>query len=143
MNHTIDDTEHTIRFERTLAASPEAVFDAWTNPVRVTSWWDPSGSPLVACSIDLRRGGSFRFETSGHAPPFAGTYLVIEPPQRLEFEAMGAIGTVLLERVRAGTHMRVTIRSPSREHFETFLRLGVADGTSVTLDRLVEHVGSR
>lgn len=143
MTHTIDDAEQTIRFERTLGASPEEVFDAWTNPARVMSWWDPTGNPLVACSIELRRGGSFRFETCGHAPPFAGTYLVIEPPHRLEFEAMGAIGTVLLDRVGSGTRMRVSIRSPSAEHFATFVRLGVAEGTSVTLDRLVEHVGSR
>ncbi|MBS2011387.1 MAG: SRPBCC domain-containing protein [Deltaproteobacteria bacterium] len=90
MSDTIDHELRTIRFERVLDATPDEVFDAWTLPAQVTRWWDPSGAPLVECTIDLRLQGSFRFVTANHAPPFQGTYAVIDRPRRLEFHAMVA-----------------------------------------------------
>jgi uncharacterized protein YndB with AHSA1/START domain len=74
MNATIDQQTLTIAFERQFRASREEVFDAWTRPERVADWWDPTGAHLVACEIDLRPGGAFRFANQGHSPPFAGTY---------------------------------------------------------------------
>jgi uncharacterized protein YndB with AHSA1/START domain len=136
MTDTTDPSTRTILFERTLEATPEAAFDAWTDEEQIACWWDPSGEPLIACSIDLRPGGAFRFVTKGHAPPFEGRYLVIERPGRLEFDAMGATGTVSFRAEGDVTKMNVSIRSPSEEHFEMFLRLGVNRGTSETLDQL-------
>lgn len=142
MNDTIDRQQHTIFFERALEATPEEVFDAWTQPEQVTGWWDPSGAPLVACSIDLRPGGAFSFVTGGHAPPFEGTYDVIERPDRIEFDAMGAKGIVTLRRHGTGTRMNVTIRCSSAEHLETLVKLGVETGTSATLNNLVDLFSS-
>jgi uncharacterized protein YndB with AHSA1/START domain len=143
MSDTIDRSAHTVSFQRLLSASPEDVFDAWTQPEQLSAWWDPSGARLAACAIDLRPGGGFRFETQGHAPPFSGTYSVVERPSRLVFEAMGAVGTVLLQPKAGGTAMLVTIRSPTPEHFAMFLELGVDTGTSKTMDNLVGHLGAR
>lgn len=143
MSDTVDHELRTIRFERVLDASPGEVFDAWTQPSRVTEWWDPSGAALVECTIDLRLQGSFRFVTASHAPPFQGTYAVIERPRRLEFDAMGAHGVIVLEPHARGTLMKVSIHCPSAEHFDTFLKLGVATGTSATLDNLVKLLSSR
>lgn len=140
MADTIDRQTLTFHFERLLEASPEAVFDAWTIPEQISQWWDPTGQRLTACAIDLRVGGAFRFETAGHAPPFAGEYVVVEQPSRLVFTAMGAQGTIVLEPEGGKTRMRVAIQSPSLEHFETFLTLGVATGTSATFDNLAAHV---
>src|SRR5262245_60828974 len=94
---TVDRATHTITFERSLAAPREQVFDAWTKPEHVKEWWDPTGTPLVACTIDLRPGGAFRFVNDGHGPPFEGAYRVVERPAKLVFDALGAVGTVLLE----------------------------------------------
>lgn len=138
---TIDRTTFTITFKRAFAAPREDVFDAWTDPERVKQWWDPTGTPLADCSIDLRPGGAFRFvNESGHGPPFAGVYSVVERPAQLVFDAMGALGTVHLESEGSTTHMTVTIRCPSSEHLEQFVKLGVASGTDRTLDNLVTHV---
>jgi uncharacterized protein YndB with AHSA1/START domain len=141
MSDTIDTDTKTVSFERVLSASPEAVFDAWTQPAQLTKWWDPTGAPLVSCAIDLKPKGAFRFVTAGHAPPFEGNYEVIERPSRLEFQAMGAKGTVTLRPHSQGTLMSVSIRSPSAEHFEMFVKLGVQVGTSKTLDNLVDLLG--
>jgi uncharacterized protein YndB with AHSA1/START domain len=110
MTDTIDREQNCLHFERTLEAPPEDVFDAWTQPDVISTWWDPTGAPLVACTLDLRVGGAFCFTTAGHAPPFEGTYLVVDRPRRLEFQAMGAHGVVLLERAPRGTAMKVSIQ---------------------------------
>ena len=141
--HSIDRATFTITFERTFAAPREDVFAAWTDPAQLTVWWDPSGTPLRKCSVDLRPGGAFELVNEGHSPPFAGVYRVIEPPSLLVFEAMGAVGTVRLAGDRAKTNMTVTIRCPSAEHLEHFVNLGVAAGTDQTLDNLVAHVTKR
>ena len=136
----LDRATSTITFERSLAASREQVFDAWTKPEHVKQWWDPTGSPLVECAIDLRPGGAFRFVNDGHAPPFAGVYSVVERPAKLVFDALGSVGTVLLESQGGKTHLTVTIRCASAEHLEQFVKMGVDAGTNQTLDNLVAYV---
>jgi uncharacterized protein YndB with AHSA1/START domain len=118
------------------------VFDAWTKPEHVTHWWDPTGTPLSECTIDLRVGGAFRFVNRGdaHSPPFAGVYRVIDRPEKLVFDALGAVGTVTIETRGQKTHLTVTIRCASAEHFEQFVKLGVHTGTGRTLDNLVAYV---
>ena len=139
---TIDRATHTIGFERTFAASPAQVYDAWTQPDQVRAWWDPSGAPLVECTIDLRPGGAFRFVNDGaHGPPFAGVYTVLDRPTTIGFEALGALGTVRLAADGAGTRMTVAIRCASAEHLAQYLQLGVDVGTAHTLDNLVAHLG--
>jgi uncharacterized protein YndB with AHSA1/START domain len=137
---SLDRTTFTLRFERSLSASREQVFEAWTRPEHVTAWWDPTGVPLVECTIDLRVGGAFRFVNDGHSPPFEGAYRTVERPSKLVFEALGAVGTVLIETRGAKTHLTVTIRCASAEHLEQLVRVGVEAGTSRTLDQLVAHL---
>ncbi len=143
MNDDIDHDRLTVKFSRVLRATPEEAFDAWTTPSEISQWWDPSGAPLVACTIDLRPQGTFRFVTAGHAPPFEGTYHVVQRPRLLQFGASGATGVVKFEPHVQGTLMRVDITCASAEHFEHLLKLGVATGTGVTLDNLVEHLAAR
>ena len=138
---TIDRQANTIRLVREFAAPPLVIFDAWTQPQQISLWWDPTGEKLLECAIDLRPGGSFRFVSAGHpGMPFAGVYRKIGSPHRLEFEAMGSMGRVTLAALGAGTRMTVEIECASAEHFEQFLKMGVAAGTAKTLDNLVAYV---
>lgn len=138
---TIDRIAHAIRFVRDVAAPPEAVFAAWTTPESMTLWWDAGGEPLTRCEIDLRVGGSFVFVSPSHAHmPFTGTYERIEPPHLLVFEALGATGRVALDDHGGGTRMTVEIICRSAEHLDDYIRLGVANGTSKTLDNLVAYL---
>lgn len=137
----IDEATHTIRFVRELQAPPERVFRAWTTPEELAQWWDATGERLATCEVDLRPGGAFQFVTSHHPDkPFAGTYLEIAPPNRLVFNANGAVGRVLLDGQPDGTRMTVEIVSPSAEHLAQFVAMGVAAGTSRTLDNLEAFV---
>ena len=138
----IDREAHAIRFVRDFAASPDAVFAAWTTPESVSLWWDAGGERLSRCEIDLRVGGDFLFVSPSHAHmAFTGTYRQIEPPHLLVFEAMDATGRVMLADHAGGTRMTVEIVCRSEEHLDDYIRLGVANGTSRTLDNLGAHLG--
>jgi uncharacterized protein YndB with AHSA1/START domain len=137
----IDEGRHTIRFERDLAAPPKDVFAAWTQPEQLALWWDATGEQLAVCEIDLRPGGAFRFITSHHPDkPFTGIYQEIAPPTLLVFDANGATGKVMLAERARGTRMVVEIACRSSEHLAQFVAMGIAGGTSRTLDNLADYV---
>jgi uncharacterized protein YndB with AHSA1/START domain len=139
----IDRETHAIVLTRMFAAPRQQVFEAWTRPEHVTCWWDPTGRPLAECEIDLRPGGAFRFinQQSPGAHQFAGFYLEIAPPDHLVFEAMGAIGRVVLEDVGGKTRLTVRIECGSADHLAQYLKMGIDAGTAKTLDNLVAYVG--
>lgn len=140
----LDRDTHTIILTRILAAPCEQVFEAWTRPEHVACWWDPSGEPLAECEIDLRPGGAFKF-VNRHPPgahQFAGIYREIAPPRHLIFEAMGAIGRVILDETGGKTLLTVRIECGSAERFEQYLKMGIDTGTAKTLDNLVVYVGA-
>ena len=138
----VDRKTHAIALTRTLSAPRKQVFEAWTRPEHVRCWWDPAGYPLAECEIDLRVGGAFRFVSrhSSSAYEFAGVYREITPPEQLIFEAMGAIGRVILEERGGRTHLTVKIECGSAAHLEQYLKMGVDAGTAKTLDNLVTYV---
>ncbi|HEX4483235.1 MAG TPA: SRPBCC domain-containing protein [Solirubrobacteraceae bacterium] len=76
------------RTERTFAAAPEEVFDAWTSPDVLERWWGrPSWSPL-SFAVDLRVGGGYSLrmlDEDGKPYAVAGEYREIERPHRLVY----------------------------------------------------------
>ncbi|HMK88674.1 MAG TPA: SRPBCC domain-containing protein [Methylocystis sp.] len=141
---TVDRDAHTIIVMRVLSAPLEEVFEAWTRPEHVTCWWDPTGEPLAECEIDLRPGGAFRF-VNRHSPgakQFAGVYLEIAPPRHLIFEAMGAIGRVMLDEIEGRTHLTVRIECRSAERLDQYLKMGIDTGTARTFDNLAAYICS-
>jgi uncharacterized protein YndB with AHSA1/START domain len=143
-NLEIDRVTHTIKLTRDFDASRAQVFEAWTKPEHVVSWWDATGERLTTCEIDLRPGGNFRFVTSGRPEmPFFGTYREITPPDRLVFEALGATGRVVLRDIAGKTQMTVEIECRSADQLDQYLKMGVDVGTSQTLDNLVAYARGR
>jgi len=137
----IDRMTHTIRFVRDLDAPPAQVFEAWTRPEHVASWWDAGGARLERCEIDLRPGGNFLFVSPSRPDhPFSGTYREIAPPDRLIFDANGAEGRVLLDGQGQGTRMTVEIVCNSAEHLDHYLEVGVQIGTGQTLANLAAYL---
>ncbi len=77
------------RMERTFAATPEEVFDAWTNPVVLERWWatTPKGTS-PGCDVDLRVGGRYTLRMlgdDGELHVVAGEYREVSRPRRLVF----------------------------------------------------------
>jgi uncharacterized protein YndB with AHSA1/START domain len=139
-NFEIDEVRHRVNLTRHLVASVEQAFTFWTDPRHVKQWWDAAGEDLLECEIDPSVGGSLRFVSSrSGTPPFVGKYLEIDPPHRLVFEAMGAIGTVSIQESGSGSRIDVEIRAPNAEALKAMLAVGVAAGTAQTLDNLQAH----
>jgi uncharacterized protein YndB with AHSA1/START domain len=134
---------------RTFDAPRSVVFDAWTKAEHVSQWWDPSGSPLAECEIDLRPGGAFRWVNraqGGAAHAFAGVYREIAPPGRLVFTSRtpsGAesVGTVVFSEHRGTTTLTLTIACTSKIDRDALLQMRVDVGTTRTLGNLAAYLG--
>lgn len=108
---------------RTFDAPRSLVFDAWTRPEMVQTWWGCSRTTSVESTIDLRVGGEYRhvMQLEGIGPMTAmGTFTVVDPPERIaytspggEFEGMPPMPdtttTVVFVEVEGRTELRMTI----------------------------------
>ena len=72
---------------RTIAASAEALFDAWLDPIAVATWMRPGEILRTVATIDARVGGRYEITMSSGTSdyPTTGTYLEIDRPRRLVF----------------------------------------------------------
>lgn len=138
----IDRAAHAIVLTRVLSAPPARVFEAWTRPQHVKCWWDPAGRLLDTCDIDLRPGGTFSFvsQLASGAHRFAGIYREIAPPNRLVFEAMGAVGRVTFEKIGSQTRLTVRIECQSANQLDQYIKMGIDAGTARTLDNLLAYL---
>jgi uncharacterized protein YndB with AHSA1/START domain len=78
----------TLVVRKTIRATPERLFSAWTEPEQLRKWWGPEGVACVDPEVDLRVGGHYRI---GNQFPdkkilwIVGEFEVIEPPRRLTY----------------------------------------------------------
>lgn len=71
---------------RTIRASPERLFAAWTDPRELQRWWGPPGITAVDIELDLRVGGAYRIGNragDGSVVWIEGTFESITPPSEL------------------------------------------------------------
>lgn len=66
-----------------VAAAPEEVYAAWTEPDELATWWWP---PRMETSyeMDVRVGGTYRFRSEVAGIGVHGSYVSLDPPRRLE-----------------------------------------------------------
>lgn len=97
-------TEHRIEITRFLAAPPEVVWRAWTEPDALRRWFCPKDFRVHHAEADVRAGGAWRSEMrspEGEAYIHRGVYRRVERPRRLvlthawEREADPAVETVI------------------------------------------------
>ncbi|MGI9421949.1 MAG: SRPBCC family protein [Hyphomicrobiaceae bacterium] len=77
-----------LRIRRTIPASPERVFAAWTDPDALKKWWGPKGVRCLSAAIDLRVGGNYKIEnelSDGTVLWIVGEFEVVEPPRLLVY----------------------------------------------------------
>lgn len=84
-----DEGREVLRLERTVNAPPEAVFDAWTSPEVLQTWW-PAGADweTPVAEVDARVGGGLRLvmrSPDGEEFGGCGEYLELRRPERLVF----------------------------------------------------------
>ncbi|WP_257548857.1 SRPBCC domain-containing protein [Sphingopyxis sp. DBS4] len=146
------DTELTI--SRLIKGPPSAVWDAWSDPAKLASWWIPAPILCLVDTLDLRPGGGFvtrmREGDGDWQPHVDGCFLEVLPEKRLVFttvmtegwqpvEPWLAITAILTFAAQDGGTLysaRVLHKSPedSRKHEE----MGFQDGWGTTLGQLAD-----
>ena len=59
-------SDREILITRTFDAPAALVWDALTQPRHLLRWWGPDYCPLVACDVDFRVGGDWRYLAPRH-----------------------------------------------------------------------------
>jgi len=73
---------------KTIRATPERLFDAWTRPAQLKHWWGPQDVECVDAHVDLRIGGEYRIANrfpDGRVVWITGKFERIEPPDTLAY----------------------------------------------------------
>lgn len=138
---------------RVFDAPAELVFDVWTSPEAVRRWWSDETAPVVACDIDLRVGGAWRYvirTADGAEVAWSGVYREIERPHRLvstelfePFPDALALNTMTLEEHAGTTTMRVTVRHATKEARDGHLDAGMEPGMQLALNRVDDILAER
>jgi uncharacterized protein YndB with AHSA1/START domain len=134
----------TLRLERLIAAPPERVFAAWTQPELLAQWSSPPGISIEGGDLDLRVGGLWRVvmrAEGGSTREAFGTYREIVPAKRLVYTHAWHVGggttpeTVLTVEFRAeGKGTRLVLTQTGFESAES--RDGHRIGWSSSIDNL-------
>ena len=72
-----------LELDRALAAPPERVFRAWTEPAELARWFCPNPELPTSAEVDLRVGGAYRIRMGTFE--VAGVYRTVDAPRALAF----------------------------------------------------------
>lgn len=109
---------HTLVVRRFIAASPERLFDAYTQAQELRQWWGPESVRCTAAELDLRVGGTYHIANQmpdGSTLWIDGEFEHIERPHKLVFTWRIGANAQTAERVTVsfvarsgGTEVTVT-----------------------------------
>lgn len=107
--NTDDASDRRFVHSRLIAATPEQVFSAFSQPERLARWWGPDGFTSTFEVFDLRPGGTWRFVM--HGPdgtdyPNANVFKTVEPPHRVEVEHISEDHHFVLSRTSNACNAR-------------------------------------
>ena len=123
----------TLELRRSFRASPERLFEAWTNPDEIRQWFGPEGVRVIDVEIDLRAGGKYLISTAGeggHIWKNIGEYREVDRPCRLahtwrwdgdsDWDGVDSIVTVEISKQPGGSELRlIHQRFPSAESLKS------------------------
>ena len=132
----------TITISRTVAATPDRVFDAWTDVAQLARWWWPQLASTTY-DVDARAGGTYRIHSPAIGITAWGEYTDVDRPRRLAFtwnwegEGETDVGSVVDDVVvtfePAGEGTLVTVAHTSVVHRDDG---GAEQGWNDVMDRL-------
>ena len=145
---TVHTDDKSVTLERTYNATPERLYEAWTDPKLFARWLAPG--PMMKVELptyEARKGGRFRIEMTGPGRDgkestfvYEGTFDDLVPRERVvmtwqvaaaEESYPPSVVTATFTPVEGGTRMRLTQDVPS----EDFAK-GAAAGWSYAFEQL-------
>ncbi|QGZ43131.1 ATPase [Pseudoduganella flava] len=150
---SVNTADREIVITRTLRAPRELVFDAFTDPQHVGIWWGPNGFAVKTAAMDVRPGGSWRFEMTGPDGtvwPNLIEYVEVERPARLVYrhgsgsDADPAFDVIVTFEDTGGTTL-LTMRSvfASPEALAEVRRYGAEELGNQTIDKLAAYIANQ
>lgn len=146
--------EREIVLSRVLDAPRARVFDAFTDPARITLWFGPEGFTVETLEIDLRVGGRWRFAyiaPDGTRHDNRIVFQRIEAPALLEMEHGSDLDddparflvTITLDEQDDGRCV-LTLRQlhPTRAQRDATIGFGAVEYGYQTLEKLARHLGA-
>lgn len=148
-NLVVERDQLAFTMSRVFDASRERLWQIYTDPNLIPSWWGPRYLTTTVDRYEFRVGGVWRFvqrDAEGNVHSFTGVFQEIKPSERLvysfEYEPMaGHISTdhITLEELGAGkTRLIARTTFSSLEDLEGMLQSGMEAGATDTWDRLEE-----
>lgn len=161
-------TDWPFTIERTFPAPAKLVFQAWTEPARLTQWWGPKGMQVQVKKLELKPGGTFLYSMAtptGQEMYGKFVYREITPPTKLAFVVSfcDANGTptrhplsptwpleVLSEALFVEKDGKTTLQMRGKPinctpaEYATFAgaKDGMTAGWTGTMDQLAEHLAA-
>lgn len=144
-------TADSIEIDRDFAATPAAVFGAWTTPRHFALWFGGAAVEVPLDRLDFvaepgRTWSAQMVLPDGHAIDWAGDFIEVQPDERLVLtltdrpaEESRARIVVTLTPVEGGTRMRFTQETPG---FTPEQQAGVLAGWQGFMDELGEIVAA-
>jgi len=142
-------SDREIAMTREFNAPRQLVWDAHTKPELVRKWLlGPPGWSMPVCKIDLRVGGSYRYEwrndKDGTTMAMGGTYKEVKPIERIvqteKFDDPWyegeATGTMVLKEQGGKTILTTTVRYASQAVRDSVIKSGMTTGVEQSFDRL-------
>ncbi len=115
--------------KKVIPATPERVFQMWTDPDKFKLWWGPQGVRCSKVQLELKVGGSYSIEnlfSNGDSLIIFGVYEQIIPNQKLIYtwnigQSKAERVTVLFVEHENGTevtviHQRITDVESKHRH---------------------------
>ncbi len=144
------DDERTMTLTRTIPAPQAAIWRAWTDPERLPHWWGPRGYACRTREIDLREGGSWRFDMTapdGTIYPNRHRFTRMRPESEIDYlldegpdgpEESAAEVFVRFSETAAGTEVTLRMRFPDAGARAAAAKHGALAHGYTTLDCLAE-----
>jgi uncharacterized protein YndB with AHSA1/START domain len=108
---------HDLTITRNIDATPDEIFDAWTDPASMKQWFRPGPINRVDVVTEPKVGGKFRIDMfeGQKSYPHHGEYLRLERPRLLEFtwisnstQQQRSVVTIELHPNGKGTDLKLT-----------------------------------
>jgi uncharacterized protein YndB with AHSA1/START domain len=113
----MDKDKQTLRIERTFDAPRQLVFDYFTVPELICTWWGPQNVTTEKAEMDLRAGGTCRWEmrdANNALLILHGRILEVISPERLvmthQWEDDNQVTTLTLEFIEIGEKTQLLLK---------------------------------
>ena len=145
-------SKRVLTLKRTLNASIETVWEAWTQSEHIAQWWGPKGMEVTVIEHEFKVGGKWKYVMmmpDGNQFISEGIYSEIVEQRKIVTTANfipmteGVILQILFEEDGNKTDFTFSVIHPTEEYCKQQEKMGFYNGWASTFDRLDNFVSNQ